>query len=155
MLNSPRPDSRPQVARFLAIVLVAVSLPVPIASAQLSWGSGGNGGAGTWNAANTNWWNGTTFSAPNPVWLPATYVGSSSGTWTFALPGAALTSTKVYKAVVRAQDRAGNIDTVTSTTTFIYDAVAPVSLATTPTGFNTSLPAIYGTASDAYPGALR
>ncbi len=75
MLNSPRPDSRPQVARFLAIVLAAVSLPLPIASAQLSWGSGGNGGAGTWNAANTNWWNGTS----NVIWNGGAAVFAGTG----------------------------------------------------------------------------
>lgn len=34
---------------------------IPLSSrADLTWGSGGAGGAGTWNDANINWWNGTT-----------------------------------------------------------------------------------------------
>ena len=102
----------------------------------------------------TNWWDGANFASAVPVWLPAAFDGASSGTWTFPLPAGKLTSTKYYRAVVRAQDQAGNLDLVTSTNTFIYDTAAPVSLATAPTGFNTGLPAIYGTASDDAPGAL-
>ena len=102
----------------------------------------------------TDWWNGTAFASAVPVWSTATFVGQSSGTWTFALRPGALTSTKVYRAVVRAKDRAGNLDLVTSTNTFIYDAAQPVSLATAPVGFNTGLSAIYGTARDDSPGLL-
>ncbi|MCR4294389.1 MAG: hypothetical protein NUW21_02555, partial [Elusimicrobia bacterium] len=102
----------------------------------------------------TTWWDGSAFTSPVPVWSTATFVGSSSGTWTFALPPGALTSTKVYKVVARAKDRAGNLDLVTSTNTFIYDAAAPVAYATAPVGFNSGISAIYGTARDDSPGLL-
>ena len=105
--------------------------------------------------ASTNWWNGGTFASATPIFLPVTtYVGASSGTWTFVMPGGALTSTKVYRAVVRAQDAAGNLDIVSSTNSFVYDAAAPVSLATAPVGFNNQIFTISGTARDDNPGAL-
>ncbi|UPT74459.1 MAG: hypothetical protein M0D55_01590 [Elusimicrobiota bacterium] len=99
----------------------------------------------------TTWWDGAAFTSGSPIFLPAVFVGASSGTWTFAMPPSALTSTKYYKAVVRAKDLAGNIDVVTSTNTFVYDAAAPVAYATAPTGFNGLITTIYGTAKDDIP----
>jgi autotransporter-associated beta strand protein len=50
---------------FLTIIVaIAAALPVP-AAAQLTWGAGGNGGDGTWNSTNTNWYNGTS----NVAWV--------------------------------------------------------------------------------------
>ncbi|MBI2788067.1 MAG: hypothetical protein HYX59_05235 [Elusimicrobia bacterium] len=102
----------------------------------------------------TDWWDGSSFASAAPVWSTAAFVGQSSGTWTFALPAGALTSTKVYRVVVRAQDRGGNLDVVTSTKSFVYDAAEPVSVATAPVLYNTGVSVIYGTARDDIPGQL-
>lgn len=45
--------------RYTSLLTVLVALPMS-ARADLTWGSGGAGGAGTWNDSNTNWWNGST-----------------------------------------------------------------------------------------------
>jgi len=46
-----------KIARFLTAILFL--FPVPVL-AQLTWGTGGAGGAGVWNSSNLNWYNGTT-----------------------------------------------------------------------------------------------
>ena len=44
------------IASLVAALLIAVATPV---SAQLSWGSGGAGGSGTWDSITSNWFNGS------------------------------------------------------------------------------------------------
>jgi len=67
-----------RLLRF-AIPLMALAATSPFALAQLQWGAGGVGGSATWNAANTNWYNGST----NVVWDSGTAVfGGTAGTVT-------------------------------------------------------------------------
>jgi fibronectin-binding autotransporter adhesin len=47
-------------------LLTALAVLPMSAQADLTWGTGGAGGAGTWNDVNTNWWDG----ASNVVWSP-------------------------------------------------------------------------------------
>ena len=64
----------------LAVGLVVSALGPANVQAQLTWGIGGAGGAGTWNTTTANWWNGSS----NVVW--------NGGTAIFAGTGAAVTS---------------------------------------------------------------
>jgi len=59
----------------LAVVPLAITSLPQSAQAQLSWGTNGTGGSSTWNATNTNWYNG----ASNVVWdsTSATFAGTA------------------------------------------------------------------------------
>ncbi len=60
-----------------------------------------------------NWWNGSAFSAGNPIYFTGAFVGASSGTWSYNLPPAfqnALTSGASYCIVSRSTDTAGNTE---------------------------------------------
>lgn len=76
------------VCRFVAVSLAWCLISVSLASAaDLTWGVGGAGGAGTWNTSTTNWWNGS----GNVLWSSATpdsatFGGSSGGTVTLGGP---------------------------------------------------------------------
>ncbi|MDD5655836.1 MAG: hypothetical protein PHF00_01080, partial [Elusimicrobia bacterium] len=103
------------------------------------------------------WWDGDSFENTGaPVWSTAAFVGDSSGTWTYALPGSgALVSPNNYRVSSRVlRDRAGNVESAITTNTFTYDTGAPVALATAPTGSVGAAPFIYGTARDEAPGVL-
>ncbi|MBI4424386.1 MAG: hypothetical protein HY554_11690, partial [Elusimicrobia bacterium] len=100
------------------------------------------------------YWDGSGFNSAVPVWSTASYVGESSGTWTYLLPPGKLTSPRTYKLTSRASDRAGNLQTAVSTVSFIYDVTAPVAVATAPAGTVPSITTLYGTVRDEAPGAL-
>src|SRR5580693_5611921 len=60
---------------FLCLALFAFVVIGPRAHGQLIWGSGGNGGSGTWNSSLTDWWNGSS----NVTWTngdSATFAGT-------------------------------------------------------------------------------
>ncbi|TPW18339.1 MAG: hypothetical protein FD129_7 [bacterium] len=98
---------------------------------------------------------GSTFTASVPVWSTATFVGDSSGVWTWAFSALNLVSPRQYKVSTRARyDRAGNFQVVYATNAFIYDTTKPDSLATAPTGPQGAVNAITGTAKDEAPGSL-
>src|SRR5262249_45567959 len=63
---------------------------------------------------NGSWWNGTNnFALANPVYSTATFVGASSGTWTYSVPLAlqnALINGASYYIVSRSTDIAGNTE---------------------------------------------
>jgi fibronectin-binding autotransporter adhesin len=63
--------------RFRNKTLVALLglLSPTFAPAQLIWGTGGNGGSGTWNNTATNWWNGSA----NVPWTPGVAIFSGTG----------------------------------------------------------------------------
>src|SRR5439155_19301162 len=61
----------------------------------------------------SNWWNGASFGSAGPLYSSATFVGASSGTWSYTLPAnlqAALVSGTTYFIVSRSTDIAGNVE---------------------------------------------
>src|ERR1019366_6482632 len=100
------------------------------------------------------WWDGSNFAGANPTYLNASFVGMSSGTWTFNLPAglqAALLSGTSYYVVSRESDTVGNIEfggaaaNIPPATglTVIYDTAPPTAVITLPTyGALTSAKAI-------------
>jgi hypothetical protein len=74
-----------------------------------------------------NYWNGTSFSSPTEVLLPAT--GTTS--WTFGFPGANFPSNGSYTVRAVATDAAGN--TASTSRTFTIDRTAPTVGVTFPT----------------------
>ena len=107
--------------------------------------------------AATNYWDGAAFASPTPVWSTATFVGESSGTWTWPFGASKLTSPRQYNVSSRVnRDRAGNVQNGVSITTnsFIFDTTPPESFATFPTGTTGQVNTITGTALDTAPGEL-
>ncbi|MBI4346816.1 MAG: hypothetical protein HY553_08165, partial [Elusimicrobia bacterium] len=101
------------------------------------------------------YWNGADFASNVPVWSTASFVGQSSGTWTYNLSAGALVDGSSYTASSRVVwDRAGNVETLITTNTFTMDNQAPVSLATAPTGAVSQMNALFGTARDPLIGQL-
>jgi len=108
----------------------------------------------------TTFWNGTAWvDNPTPIYSTATFVGDSSGTWSYAFPSLYLTSPRQYKVRVRVADRAGNQtpddDSFIYESTFVYDISAPDSRVTFPAGPQGGMSSITGTANDAAPGELE
>jgi len=101
------------------------------------------------------WWDGVGFNSASRVWNKASFVGVSSGTWTYNLPPTAITDGTTYYAISRAVDIVGNIQTVYTTNFFTGDTTRPVSISTYPTGNVENVNSIGGTASDTLPGELR
>ena len=65
------------------------------------------------NGPSVGWWTGVSFSSNNPVYQIASFVGTTSGTWTYNLPQAfqnALVSGTSYYIVARSTDVAGNTE---------------------------------------------
>jgi len=77
------------------------------------------------------YWNGATFGSGVPVWSTATFVGTSSGTWSWVVPTNHMSSPNTYKISSRVRDQANNQQqgTFVTTNTFVYDVTAPVALA--------------------------
>ena len=109
-----------------------------------------------WQGAGPGTW------GTSPANLSATFVGASSGTWTYydTKIGSQWVSGSTYTIFVHSLDRATNVEVAGSTTTFLYDTqtAAPVVLIPNNGGFtsgagyffgpNTPLPTISGTAAD-------
>ncbi|MFA6004375.1 MAG: hypothetical protein WC881_09935, partial [Elusimicrobiota bacterium] len=96
-------------------------------------------------------WDGDGFDADAPAWSTATFVGVSSGVWSYVLPAWALTDLLTYKVTSRARDRANNQQQINLTTnTFTADFSAPVSKVTIPLHGQTyqTMPQVQGTALD-------
>ncbi|MBI4386515.1 MAG: hypothetical protein HY551_03970, partial [Elusimicrobia bacterium] len=103
----------------------------------------------------TNYWDGGAFGSGSPVWSTATLVGDSSGTWIYSIAVAGnFNSPRNYKVSAKATDRAGGNGVLLTTNTFTFDTTPAVSLATSPVGSVTAVPAISGTARDDAPGQL-
>ncbi|TPW19222.1 MAG: hypothetical protein FD126_2899, partial [Elusimicrobia bacterium] len=102
------------------------------------------------------YWNGNSaFDAASPIWSTATFVGYSSGVWTYAMPGGALVDSSSYTVSARvARDRGGNVQTVVTTHTFTVDAQDPAAVSTGPTGVLNTMVPISGTARDPAAGEL-
>ncbi len=87
-----------------------------------------------------------------------TFVGMSSGTWSYTHPSfnGALTSGHTYVVKSSATDNVGNVQTVISSQTFVFDSSAPASGIVTPVNSVSlnSLTIISGTARD-YPITLK
>ena len=109
-----------------------------------------------------NWWDGSGFNGSNPLYSTATYIGTTAGTWSYALPVVlqnALTSSKQYLIVSRSTDIAGNAEfgaaaaniPVGTGITVTYDTAAPTATIVMPLnnlpGINSLLVAS-GTATD-------
>jgi len=103
------------------------------------------------------WWSGSAWvDQLDPVWSTATFVGDSSGTWSFAFPAARMNSTRNYQISSRVvHDRAGNIQTLITTHTYTFDTTPPASFATLPSGSTGQVTTITGTAQDTAPGELE
>src|SRR5205085_1536467 len=86
-----------------------------------------------------------------------TFVGLSSGAWTWNMPFGSMTSPRNYQITARAVDQVGNLQPAASTTTvtFTYDTTPPISVATSPVGTQNNASAIYGTAYDPQPRQLK
>ena len=107
------------------------------------------------------WWDGSTqwVAQGTPRWIARPFVGNSSGTWSWnvGLPGD-FTSGVRYRALVRATDRAGNVQTTfapgISSNVFSFDSAAPVSTFTVPLNQtpHKSLAVIAGTTGDDFSG---
>ncbi|TPW18338.1 MAG: hypothetical protein FD129_6 [bacterium] len=101
---------------------------------------------------NRCWWNGTLWvDQTAAIFSTATFVGDSSGTWTYAVPPGALIDLRDYKvSAFAARDAAGNVQRNVTTNTFSSDFSAPISTITVPVHGSSpeALPQITGTASD-------
>ena len=91
-----------------------------------------------------HWWDGaSSFNGANPTYVNASFVGLSSGTWSFTLPVGlqnALISGTSYYVVSRSSDIVGNIEfgplsgniPLGTGTTVIYDTAPPSAVITLP-----------------------
>ncbi|MFA5138670.1 MAG: hypothetical protein WC728_05495, partial [Elusimicrobiota bacterium] len=105
--------------------------------------------------SDAKWWDGDGWDGPGPVWSTGTFVGDSSGTWTYALPPGALADASSYTALSRVNfDRAGNTQTDIATNTFTIDTQDPASMAGYPTSVVNTVTTITGTARDPELGKL-
>ncbi|MEK6688659.1 MAG: hypothetical protein AABZ01_09405, partial [Gemmatimonadota bacterium] len=100
------------------------------------------------------WWDGGGFNSATRIWSTGTFVGASSGVWTYNLPGAGLSNNTTYYVVARVRDLAGNLDNAYSTSYVTVDGTNPSSLANSPSGSQNNVTVISGTAQDASPGEL-
>jgi len=100
-------------------------------------------------------WGGTSFDQPTQTFVPASFVGTASGTWTATIPSSALTDGASYFVTARAQDRAANLQTALTSLLYKVDLTSPTSLATFPTGTQNQVTTLSGTAQDAPPGELE
>ena len=96
-----------------------------------------------------SWWDGAGFNGSNPLYSAATYVGASSGTWSYTLPGAlqsALNSGFQYFIISRSTDIAANPEFGTLAAnipsgagiTVTYDTAPPTAVITMPVLASTS-----------------
>jgi fibronectin-binding autotransporter adhesin len=71
----------------LIATLLLASLPdADVRAADLQWGSGGAGGAGTWNTTSSNWYNGTANTNWNSATPDSAIFGGTAGTVTLGAP---------------------------------------------------------------------
>ncbi|OVE76238.1 hypothetical protein BVX98_06325, partial [bacterium F11] len=105
------------------------------------------------------WWkdDGTPdFDSSTQYWNSTSFVGLSSGTWSYNIPGNPLTDNTTYQIVSRVVDLAGNLQTSYTTNFFTVDKTSPTANAT----FPSSPPDVgevtiaSGTAQDTLPGEL-
>ncbi|MBI3299704.1 MAG: hypothetical protein HYZ75_16175, partial [Elusimicrobia bacterium] len=107
---------------------------------------------------NKCWWNQTVWvDQTAAIFSTATFIGDSSGTWTYNLMGGALFDLRTYKVSAYAKDYAGNIQNNVTTNTFTADFSAPVSTITAPLNGTSpeSLPQVVGTAQDTGSAGVR
>ena len=97
---------------------------------------------------------GTGVNCANP-WLSASFVGNSSGTWTYNSLSGAFSSNVYYRVFVRGLDRAGNVPAnpnfVAGGVRFNVDSMAPSSVITSPSDgaiMTSGITALSGTAND-------
>ena len=97
-----------------------------------------------------SWWNGSAFGGSNPLYSTTTFVGASSGTWSYnsspaALQGA-LTSGSTYFIISLSTDIAANPEfgslaaniPANAGVTVVYDTVAPTAVINVPVLASTS-----------------
>ncbi|HBE87556.1 MAG TPA: hypothetical protein DDW67_00235, partial [Elusimicrobia bacterium] len=102
------------------------------------------------------WWNGSNnFVSGSMQWHTAAFSGVSSGTWTYPLPAGAIADGATYYAMSRVTDIVGNLRSQWTTNYFTGDTTLPNSKALAPTGTQSTVNSISGTAQDAPPGELR
>jgi len=101
------------------------------------------------------WWDGVGFDLGARKWNPAVYSGASSGTWTYSLPNGAIADGTTYYAMSRVRDQVSNLQIFYTTNYFTGDTTPPSSLATAPSGVQSEILTITGTAQDTLPGELR
>ncbi|MDO8734017.1 MAG: hypothetical protein Q7K21_02520, partial [Elusimicrobiota bacterium] len=93
-----------------------------------------DGGPATWNGLPTGWAGGDN---PNTWVSTSTFIGVSSGTWTYSVPVSSWTNAHKYRIRVRAKD-ASNPANYTTTgicvSTFTYDTAPPVTGVSYPSG---------------------
>ncbi|MFI5348472.1 MAG: FlgD immunoglobulin-like domain containing protein [Elusimicrobiota bacterium] len=89
-------------------------------------------GVSVQNEITALYWNGTSFASPTPVFNPAPFIGASSGTWTFPTAPLQLANATPYQFQCQAIDTLSQVQTLLSTTSFIFDNVAPIATITFP-----------------------
>jgi hypothetical protein len=78
----------------------------------------------TGTGASERFWTGSAWSA-SETWLPTDWPNPSTSSWKFTIDQSMLIDDRVYTAVVRSYDYAGNVSQVYSTYTFTYDVTPP------------------------------
>ncbi|MFI5362133.1 MAG: FlgD immunoglobulin-like domain containing protein, partial [Elusimicrobiota bacterium] len=105
------------------------------------------------NQNNGAYWNGSVFATTAPVFNAASFVGTSSGPWTYPSGGVPLTNGTAYQIQSRATDSFALAQAGVATFTFVLDNVPPLAAVTFPAQASvlTVNPTILGTAADPVP----